>query len=199
MTAVILAGGQCERMGGRNKAMLLWHGQPLIGHICSQLKGIFSEIILVTNHPAEYLFLGIKVVTDLIPGKGPLGGLYTGMFYARTPHIFTVACDMPFLNRSLISYLINLSEGRWDAVVPVSEKGFEPLHAVYSKKCLDKICLQIIKGDLKISSLFAGIRLRTVGPEELSKIDPELQSCLNLNTPEDLDRALSLFNNQPCP
>lgn len=190
MTGVILAGGQCERMR-QNKALLVLDSRPIIVHICTVLKEIFDQLILVTNDPLDYHFLGIQVVTDLIPGKGPLGGLYTGLFYASSPFVFAVACDMPFINRAVINYLVNLSGSKWDVIVPVTSKGFEPLHAIYSRKCLDKIRSQIINGELKISSLYERIRIKAISSAELSEIDPELQSCLNLNTPQEFDRARS--------
>lgn len=188
MTAIILAGGKSERMK-ENKALLALEGRPIIGHICEVLKDIFDELIVVTNHPCDYSFLGVRVVSDLIKGKGPLGGLYTGLFYATSSHAFVVACDMPFLKKEVIDYILKQAEPNRDVIVPRISGGYEPLHAVYARRCLDYIQEDLIANELKITGFYNRVRIKTIAEAELSKIDPEMRSCVNINTPEDWVKA----------
>ncbi|MDD5154347.1 MAG: molybdenum cofactor guanylyltransferase [Thermodesulfobacteriota bacterium] len=188
MTAIILAGGKSERMK-ENKALLALEGRPIIGHICEVLKDIFDELIVVTNHPCAYSFLGVKVVTDLIKGKGPLGGLYTGLFYAASSHAFVVACDMPFLKKEVIDYILKQTSPKRDVIVPLISGGYEPLHAVYARRCLDYIHEDLIADQLKTTGFYNRVRIKTITGAELSEIDPEMRSCININTPEDWVKA----------
>ncbi|MDD5450829.1 MAG: molybdenum cofactor guanylyltransferase [Desulfovibrionales bacterium] len=188
MTAIILAGGKSERMK-ENKALLALEGRPIIGHICEVLKDIFDEVIVVTNHPCAYSFLGVKVITDLIKGKGPLGGLYTGLFYAASSHAFVVACDMPFLKKEVIDYILKQAKPGRDVIVPFVSGVYEPLHAVYARRCLDYIHEDLSANKLKITGFYNRVRIKTITGAELSEIDPEMRSCVNINTPEDWVKA----------
>ena len=186
MTGIILAGGKNLRMG-QNKALLQVHGQRIIDRTKSIFVDLFDEIILVTNSPFDYLDLNLRTVTDLYQEKGALGGVFTGLFHATHRYAFVAACDMPFLNKALISHLISLSRG-FDIVVPKTEDGWQPLHAVYSQKCLPFMEDLLLKGNLKIIDFFHRMKKREVPSEEISLFDPRLLSFLNLNTPEDLAR-----------
>ena len=133
-TGIILAGGKNLRMG-QNKAFLEVQGQRIIDRTKSLFVDLFDEVLLVANSLPDYLDLNLRTVADLYREKGPLGGIFTGLFHASFPHAFVAACDMPFLNRALISHLVGLSPG-YDIVIPLTEDGLQPLHAVYSRKCL---------------------------------------------------------------
>jgi molybdopterin-guanine dinucleotide biosynthesis protein A len=186
ISGIILAGGKSTRMG-RDKGMLEIGGKRLIGRLVDGLQRIFPEVIIVANVPGLYDDLGVRVVPDLIPDKGSLGGIYTAAAIACHPWAFVMACDMPFFNPSLIRYLATLS-GDWDAVVPYTDD-WEPLYALYAKTCLPHMERLIHSGDLKIARFFPHVRVRRVRKEELEPYDPEGLSLYNMNTPEEFARA----------
>jgi molybdopterin-guanine dinucleotide biosynthesis protein A len=181
MTGIILAGGEGRRMGGINKAFLRIGGERIVDRIKAIFLQLFDEVILVTNNPLEYIDLGIRIVADLIPGMGSLGGVYTGLFYANHPQSFVVACDMPFLKREVILYMMELAAG-YDVVVPVGSAGIEPLHAIYSSRCMKPMEKQIENEDLRLLSLYPKMKVRKVLEEEFSRLDPDLLSFRNINT-----------------
>src|SRR5690242_9357236 len=124
ITAVILAGGRSSRMGS-NKALLPYRGGRFIEAIHRQLQDLFDEVLLVTNTPEQYAFLPCRKVPDIFPGLGALAGLHAGLHHAATPHIFAVACDMPYLNDTLIRKLAQMPTEA-DVVIPEGENGPEP-------------------------------------------------------------------------
>ena len=185
-TGIILAGGKNLRMG-QTKAFLEVQGERIIDRIKRILVELFDEVLLVTNSPPDYLDLNLRTVTDLYREKGSLGGIFTGLFHASFSHAFVVACDMPFIKPALIAHLAGLSPG-YDIVIPRTEDGLQPLHAVYSRKCLPFMEDLLRKGNLKILDFFHQVKKREVLPEEITPFDSQLISFLNLNTPEDLTR-----------
>ena len=176
---------------GQNKAFLEVNGQRIIDRMKSIFVELFDEVLLVTNSPLDYLDLNLRIVTDLYQEKGALGGVFTGLFHASRSHAFVAACDMPFLNQALISHLLGLSPG-FDIVIPKTEDGWQPLHAIYSQKCLPFMEDLLRKGNLKIIDFFHRVKKREVPTEEILPLDPQLLSFLNLNTPEDLARIQGL-------
>lgn len=183
VTGIILAGGKSSRMG-KNKALLDIGGERIIDKAVSLFKSLFKEVILVTNTPEEYAGLDVKVVPDIFPGKGSLGGIYTGLAYASCDYSFIVSCDMPFLKRELIEFLIEL-KGDFDVVVPRLRTGHEPLHAVYSKECLKPIEILIKKDDLRIIGFYPKVRVKEVSEDEIAPFISEPSPFININTPED--------------
>ena len=190
ITGMILAGGKNLRMG-QNKAFLEVQGERIIDRIKRILVELFDEVLLVTNSPPDYLNLNLRIVTDLYREKGALGGIFTGLFHSSFFHAFVVACDMPFIKPALISHLAGLSQG-YDIVIPRTEDGLQPLHAVYSRKCLPFMEELLRSGNLKILDFFHRVKKREVLTEEILPFDPQLVSFLNLNTPEDLSRIQAL-------
>jgi molybdopterin-guanine dinucleotide biosynthesis protein A len=189
MTGVILAGGESTRMG-RNKAFIEIEGERIINRIVSLFKEIFDHTLLITNSPLDYLDLNVRLITDIIPGKGSLGGIYTGLFFSPTPRAFFVGCDMPFLNKKVINYFLSLADTA-DIVVYHSGDYWEPLHAVYSRNFIKPIERLMERGELRIIKGYKWMKVRKVKREELELIDPDLHSLVNINTPEDLKK---IFN-----
>ncbi len=177
---------------GKNKAFLQINGERIIDRTKKIFVDLFDEVFLVTNSPLEYFDLQLRMISDLFPGGGALGGIYSGLFHASYSHVFVAACDMPFLNGALISHLAALSPG-FDLVIPKTADGWEPLHAVYSQKCLPFMEDLLRKKNLKIIDFFSKVKKREVTTEEILPFDPHLVSFLNINTPEDLARAKDLF------
>lgn len=188
VTGIILCGGRSSRMG-RNKALLDFGGKSIIEHTVDLFVSIFPETILVTNTPEEYSNLGIKTVTDIFPHKGSLGGIYTGLLHASHEYSFIATCDMPFLRRGLIEFLMTLKDG-YDVVVPVLNGGHEPLHAVYSKSCLKTIENRISKGDLRIRGFYHEVKVREVREDEMKGYNPDPSPFININTPEEYESAI---------
>lgn len=190
VSSVILAGGQSQRMGF-NKAFLELGGRSIIERVIQQVSLVSQEIILVTNAPDEYAHLGYPVVADIFPAKGSLGGIHSGLKAARHQYTLVVACDMPFLNASLLRYMILLSPG-YDVVVPRLGKEPEPLHALYSKACLPAMEALLQQNDLRIVSFYPQVRVRYVEQTEIEVLDPQHRSFFNVNSPDDLQRAREL-------
>lgn len=195
VTGVILAGGKSRRMG-RNKALLEIGGERIIVKTVSLFKSIFKEVILVTNTPEEYADIDVKIVADIFPGKGSLGGIYTGLAYASCDYSFVVSCDMPFLKKGLIEHLINMRDG-FDVVVPKLMDGYEPLHAVYSKRCLKPIEALIKKDDLRIIGFYPDVKVRDILEAELAPFNSEPSPFININTPEDYMAAFKKSRRNP--
>ncbi len=186
VTAVILAGGNSTRMKS-NKALLPYSGELFIERIHRQLSEIFPEVILVTNTPEYYRFLPCRMIPDEFPGLGSLAGIHAGLKHSNTEHIFVVACDMPYLNSELILQMISKAQGS-DVVIPESDGGFEPLHAVYAKSFLPAMEEALKSGTSKIVDCFDWSRVTVVSRDEISAVDPEFQSFRNINTPEEYFR-----------
>ena len=184
MTGIILAGGENTRMG-TNKAFVVMDGERLIDRTFKIFKGLFREVIVVTNTPLDYLDLDATIVTDIYPGKKALGGIYTGLFYATGPHAFVAACDMPYLNPGFIAWMMEQAPA-YDIVVPETPEGLEPLHAIYAKTCLPQMKRRIMQDKLKITGFYKGLKCLAVSDAIRKSFDPELRMFINVNTPEDL-------------
>ena len=190
MTGVILAGGQNRRMGEK-KAFLRVNGELLIDRIVRLFSAVFKEVIIVTSSPLDYLDQEAAIVTDILPEKGALGGIFTGLFYAREEYAFIAACDMPFLNRAFLEYMVRQTEG-YDIIVPALPEGFQPLHAIYARRCLPVIRGLLDRERLKITGFYPGHRLLTISPEVIRSFDAEGRMFINVNTPEELRNLPSL-------
>jgi molybdopterin-guanine dinucleotide biosynthesis protein A len=186
VSGIILAGGSSSRLGA-DKALIPVSGRPLIEWVVATLRSVVSGILLVTNDPERFAFLGLPMAGDIYHGIGTLGGLHAGLSAMGTPYGLVVGCDMPFLNADLLRYMISLA-GEYDAVVPRVGEYYEPLHAIYSRRCLAPIERSIVSGQHRVLSACAGMRVRYLGPEEIARYDPRHDSFFNVNTPNDLDR-----------
>jgi molybdopterin-guanine dinucleotide biosynthesis protein A len=188
-TGIILAGGQNRRFSGTNKAFVRVGKQRILDRLYNNLKPLFEEIILVTNDPVQYLEWDLNIVTDIFPLRSSLTGIHTGLFYMSTPYGFFTACDIPFLKKELVETIVAGIESNIDIVIPETAKGLEPLCSVYSKQCLQPIEHQLIKKDLKIQQFFKNLRVKRLSEQILCQADPNLLSFININTPDDLDKA----------
>jgi len=193
LTVAILAGGKSSRMG-TDKSFVRVLGRPLVEDVLAHVAGIGAEIIIVTNRPEDYRYLGLPLFTDVLPDKGALGGIYTALYSSSQPHTLCVACDMPFVVRPLLDYLISLiPEG--DAIVPRLNGEAEPFRAIYSQVCLGPIRAALDAGKMRVISFFPDVRVRFVDEPEIDRFDPQHLSFFNVNTPEDLERARRLATN----
>ena len=191
ITGIILSGGKSIRMG-ENKAFIQIEGVPIIKRIYDLFKELFQEVIIVTNQKELFSNFDSKIYSDLIPSKGALGGLYTGIFFSSFHHSFCVACDMPFIKKTLVQYLIEDMDDE-DVIVPRTKDGLQPLHAIYSKNCVDPIRKSIDEGKSKIIDIYDQVNVKIVDEKDFLCFDPGRESFINVNTPEEL---LSIRSNR---
>ena len=174
-------------MGGRNKALLEFDGKRILDRVLAALEGLFREILLVSRDPRDYEGWPLKVVTDIFEARSSLTGIHAGLTHCRAPHAFVVPCDAPFLQKALIELLLAEIAPDLDVIVPYHDNLYQPLCAIYSKRCLDLIEAQLTRGNLKIIDFFDKARLKRVPGERLRQADPALRSFLNVNTPDALE------------
>ncbi len=189
--SIVLAGGKGLRLG-HEKALETAGNKNLIQWVVFSLSFCSSNIIIVTAAKQFFpQFIGypkLRIVTDAYPGKGPLGGIYTGLAASDSFHNLVVACDMPFLNQALLDYMIQIS-ANFNLVVPRVGDMIEPLHAVYSKGCLAPIECLLKQGNLSIRELFTLVKVKYVEATEINRFDPKHLSFFNVNTEADLKTA----------
>ncbi|WHZ28609.1 MAG: Molybdenum cofactor guanylyltransferase [Nitrospira sp.] len=189
VTGVLLAGGKSRRMG-EDKRFILLGQRTLFERTCTVLSELFEQVCVVIAQDSPLLQAGVPVVRDLIPGCGSLGGLYTGLRWAKTQHIFLAACDMPFLNPDIIRYMVHLKD-QVDIVVSRWSTRLQPTHAVYGQNCLPVIEEMMNLHNKKIHSMIdhADLRVRLIAESEIRQIDRDGRSMININTPSDLAYA----------
>jgi molybdopterin-guanine dinucleotide biosynthesis protein A len=197
ITSILLAGGRSARLG-KDKAFLQVNGQFLIERTLRRLGQISEELVIVANEVDRYEQFEGMVITDVYPGKGALGGTFSGLRRASNHHSLVVACDMPFLNVSLLRYMQGLAAD-YDVVIPRVGGLTEALHAIYSKNCLPFMERQLRMGDLRIVHFFPQVRVRYVEQEEIETFDPEHLSFFNINSQEDLERARAIWRREQSP
>jgi len=190
LTVCIQAGGASSRMG-EDKALKTFLGRPLVQRVAERLSSIADELIVTTNRPEEYAFLNLPLFPDLKPGRGALGGLYTAIASAKHPIVAVVACDMPFASPPLLEVASNLLvREEVDVVIPRSEEGYEPLHALYRREtCLPAIESSIDADQWKVIAWFPQVKVRVLTPEEIRQYDPAGLAFWNVNTPEEFSKA----------
>ena len=189
-TGVILAGGENKRFAGMEKAFERIGEMAVFEHILSIFRELFNDILLITNRPEKFIGWDITMAADLLDFRSSLTGLHAGLYHAATPYAFFAACDTPFLKMEMVQAVLNAVEPGFDIVVPQTRLGYEPLCAVYSRRCLKPVQAQLENGQLQIQRLFKSMRTRKIPESALREIDPDLVSFFNVNTPEDLEKAV---------
>ncbi|MDF0652991.1 MAG: molybdenum cofactor guanylyltransferase [Nitrospira sp.] len=194
VTGVLLAGGKSRRMG-EDKRFLHVGQKTLFERSCAVLSELFEQVCVVIAQDSPSLQAAVPVVRDLIPDGGSLGGLYTGLRWAKTQHIFLAACDMPFLNPDVIRYMV-CPKDQADIVIGQWASRLHPTHAVYGRNCLPVLEEMMSLHDRKIQNMIdhPALRVRVIAEMEIRQIDHDGCSMFNINTPADLDRARSVHN-----
>ncbi len=206
-TVCVQAGGASSRMG-EDKALKPFLGRPLIQRVVDRLRPIADELIVTTNHPEDYSFLldskvsrlwDLRLVSDLKPGRGALGGLYTAIASAAHPLVAVVACDMPFASARLIEAMTSLMvEEEADVVICKSDEGYEPIHAIYRRAtCLPAIEAAIDADQWKVIAWFAQVKVHTLMPDDVRQYDPSGLAFWNVNTPEEFAKAEEIAQSNP--
>jgi molybdopterin-guanine dinucleotide biosynthesis protein A len=193
LTVCIQAGGESSRMG-EDKALKPFLGRPLIQRVIDRLSPIADELIVTTNHPESYQFLGLRLIPDLKPGRGALGGLYTAITSASQPLVAVVACDMPFASPALLEAASRLMvQEAADVVIAKTEEGYEPIHAVYRREtCLPSIEAAIEADQWRVIAWFPQVKVRILTSDELKQYDPQGLAFWNVNTPDEFIQAEQL-------
>jgi len=191
-TGIVLAGGRSRRFSGINKALVRLGSKRLIDHILETLNACFTRTLLVTKNPMDYLPWDVSIVSDILPVASSLTGIHAGLFYCSTPYAFITACDTPFIRPGIIALLAREISASVDVVIPETSAGLEPLCAIYAVGCLHRIDRHLKSGRLTIRETFDRLRVRRIPEKRLKTVDPELTSFININSPDDLQRAAHL-------
>lgn len=180
---------------GRDKVTVSIGDKTLLQWVISRLTFLNSEIVIVTAEGGSLAqsidYPRLKLARDIYPGKGSLGGIFSGVAASDLFYNLVVAGDMPFLNRALLRYMTQVSAG-FDLVVPRLGRRLEPLHAIYSKACLPYMERLLQEGELQIFKFFPFVKIRYVEADEIDQFDPEHLSFFNVNTEADLETAAEL-------
>ena len=197
---MVLVGGEARRANGQEKYFFRYHGQTFIERLVDSLQKVVDEIILVARDPEQCKrfsgIKGIRCITDLRKGIGPIGGLHAGSLAARGEYIFVSACDMPCINPAVIAYLFDRIED-CDAVIPSwNPDMLEPLHAVYRRSSL--LAYLECHDSLSLRDMVKNLSACYVPVDELKIIDPGLLTFTNINKPEDLER-INTSGSEFCP
>ncbi len=188
ITGVIQAGGKSTRMGGDPKALMELGGRPIVARVLDIVRQVTERVLLVTNTPDLYAFLGLPMVPDVFPEGGSLGGIYSGLRAAPGDAAFTVACDMPFLSAP-VARLLLARAGEADVVAPRIGEQWETLHACYGKACLAPMERRLREGRLRITGFFEEVRVLAITEAEVAAVGDLARVFMNVNTPDELARA----------
>jgi molybdopterin-guanine dinucleotide biosynthesis protein A len=195
--AAILAGGQARRFGGASKGALRIGRASIFERQLAALNGLVEQrlvdrIFVVSSQSGRLTDDRVRVVADRMPDAGALGGIYTALSECAGPHVLVIACDLPFLTTPLLERLVALADDEYDAVVPRTPDGLQPLCAVYARRLVECAGRRVESGHLKVQDLLGAIRVRELGPDEIASIDPDGGLFFNVNTPGDLEQAVRL-------
>lgn len=194
MGCIVLGGGGSVRFGS-DKSLETIGGKTLLERVVTQVGSLAHDIMIVgaKNQPGCRLkdFPDVKITSDIHPGTGPLGGIYTGLAMSSSSYNLVVACDMPFLNRALLRYMFAVSSG-FDVVLPRVGDLIEPLHAIYQRTCFEPIEDILRGGKRRVRELFERVNVRYVDADEIDRFDPDHLSFFNINTEADLIKARQL-------
>ncbi len=198
-TVALIAGGQSSRMG-TDKAFVLLDGQPLIRHVLNRAANLGqTQTIIITNRPAAFARFGLPIFTDVLPGKGALGGIYSALHHSQNDYTLALACDMPLISPDLLRYMLALraEDGEpYDVIVPRVDGHPQGLHAVYRRTCLEPIRNRLDADRLKVIGFYADVRVRALDPPEYACFDPDGSVFHNINTPENLRATEDLLARQ---
>jgi molybdopterin-guanine dinucleotide biosynthesis protein A len=201
LTGIVIAGGKGTRLGGRDKAFLEIHGEPIIIRTLRLFRSLFAQTIVVTLDPGRFADLGVDVTADRYPGGGPLAGIHAGLLATRTPYAFVAACDMPLLETDVIRFLIGRigpdSEAPPDVVVPWWDGDVEPLHAVYARRCIAPMERCLNGGTHAIRDFLQHVRVDYVPEQVVAQLAGAARSFTNVNTPSELERLTREWPDDP--
>ncbi len=192
LSIFILAGGKSSRFQ-KDKALFPYRGKPLIEHVIDAVKPISGVVSIIANDTERFKYLQIPCYPDIIEGFASLGGLYTALHYCSTEIALVLGCDMPDLNPDLLSYMVSVRDD-YDIVVPYVKGWYEPLHAVYSVRCLPVIEANIQTGKRQIINFFESMRIRRLIEDEIRLFTDPGTVFRNINYPKDIEDPSDFIN-----
>jgi len=181
MTGIVLIGGRSKRFG-KDKVLEHIGSKLLLEHVIDTIGPLFEHIILI-GHPRKDLS-SYHIIEDIIPERGPLGGILTALHTTPTQYCFVFAADMPNLNPEFIRYMISCA-GKHDIIVPVWSKGREPLHAIYHSRIKSIVRSLLDQNIYRIYDLFQQTSVLKIPEEKISEFGSPRQMFANINTPDD--------------
>ncbi len=195
MTGAVLSGGENRRIPVI-KGFLTVDGKTMIERALDVLARVLGKVVISTNEPGRYFHLGVPLVGDIIPERGPIAGILSVLTATGEDAVFVVACDMPFVSEELVRYIagvydrqkVKRGEGSVDAIIPVFEGKIEPLFGVYTKSVVDAIGAAMLIGRKGLIALLNSLHVRYITDEEVRAIDPKGKSFVNINTMEDYEK-----------
>jgi len=189
MNALILAGGENKRLP-MLKGFLEINGKRIIESNIELLERIFDKVIISTNSPEHYFYLGRPMIGDTMRERGPMTGILSTLNMPEISEIFVTACDMPFISGELIHYMLGQWDTKWDAAIPFFDRKPQPLLAIYSKTIAQNMENSIKSGTRSLRKFLQGIHVLYISEKDVRRIDREGKSFVNINTPEDVDHVM---------
>jgi molybdopterin-guanine dinucleotide biosynthesis protein A len=195
VSGFVLAGGRSSRMG-RDKALLEIDGVTLIVRAVTLVRSVLDEATVIASK-AGYESLGLRIVGDDFPGFGPLGGIATALHISKKPWNLVIACDLPYLSKAWLEYLIERAlKSEADAVVPMNVRGPEPLCAMYHKNAEQRIRTGVEGGIRKVTDSFANLHVEHLEPDEWKGFASGGPLFKNVNSPADYKEAKARLSAQ---
>ena len=199
--AVILAGGGNRRFGAL-KSFINIEGVPIIARNLALLKELFHEVFISANLPEPYFYLGAPLIGDVLPSRGPMSGIYSALINAKGPGVFVVACDTPFLNKKIMTFILERRLrhcrecGPCDAAVPVFNNVPQPLAGVYSRTLLPYLEEGIVHEKTSLIRFLHEVNTYFINESDMRTIDPGGRSFMNINTVEDYKATMHMLGQQ---
>lgn len=189
VTGLILCGGKSKRMG-RAKAFLPFAGRTMVEHLVQQFTQFFDEVFLVANEPDAFSQMTVDVVKDILPNRGPVCGILSGLLVAKYPHVFVAACDMPLIDMKLVREM-SRQRHEHDVVVLGHDREVEPLLGFYSKSCIKTLEDSLFAGKSAVHEVLSGVSASVFDYKQVSRPSEPMPTYFNVNTPLDYSELLS--------
>lgn len=194
--SAILAGGKSTRMG-RDKATLVLDSEPMIQKVYGVVRKVFDNIIVVSSDHDVLPGMDIPIIRDVVAVQSPLAGIVSALIHTGADYVFVLACDMPFLSVEAMRYMLDNVNGE-DIIIPATEKGYEPLHALYGRSCISYMltCIErgvtcIERGGHRIADIFPYLTIKVVKGAPLFFCNG-VSVFTNINTKEEFEKALAI-------
>jgi molybdenum cofactor guanylyltransferase len=192
-TAAILCGGKSSRMGF-DKCEVRVNGKLLIEIIAKQLEQVFENVILISNDKYKFKDINYKVLEDIIPNSGPLGGIYTALTHANSKFTFVTACDMPVINLKYIKFMIEIIKSQgFNGVASYNSGYIEPMYAFYSRSMLSTFKKELKENNFKLHNVINKCNMHIVIEEKVREFSSNMNIFTNLNYKSDLSFLESTF------
>lgn len=188
LSGIILAGGESLRMGGENKSLLMLGSETLLLRQIRIMRELCNEIIIVTNTPRSFLRKvdeSVRIITDYMPGKGPLSGMHAGLTLSGNQDAWVVGCDMPFLSSQAARLMLLKKKKGIEAIIPWLQGSMYPLHAIYDRDCAAHIWTLMKNQETQLSSLGKALLWQEAIESEFSEAGIECDFTTAIKTQAD--------------